>query len=212
MHLLRAVIIYHRAWFVFVVGLSLADCSTPNAVVINLPKAPASLLPGIPTTNGRLLRSEDNERPQRIKRLSIGLGSGLHGFVSVELQADGRVTVVLDDPSAAQRFIEVSSAIAAHEARDLLKSDSISACLTLGDQYSTGLHDGTQGFLFVQDQHGTAFTFYDNAFPSAFQKAWDEVKTFVEQHPHFRWKCKGQTDGFRVYRQAKAAARESKAE
>jgi hypothetical protein len=193
----------HRISVAGLIAVNLVACATEKAIDVTLPKVPKGPLPGAPTAVARTGLSPFANRPKRITKLVIGLGSGLYGFTTAELRPDGRVTLVLDDPNRKHRYIEVTSVRTLQEIADMLESSSLMDCLALGGRYTTGLSDGTQGFLSLEDEHSKFFTYCDNSFPPSFQRAWQDIDSFIQRQPKTTWRIKGEADGFSVYKKAK---------
>jgi hypothetical protein len=206
MHVFCAMILGYRLGIAGLIALSLVSCATRTPVQLSLPKVPKGPLPGAPTVIVRRDVPHRTSKPLTITRLVIGLGSGLNGFNSVELSSDGQVTVVLDDPILKHRYIKASSVHPLHGVTTLLRSQSVIDCLTLGSSYTTGLNDGTQGFLCLEDEHGKAFTFCDNAFPPAFRVVWEKIGEFVRRQPNTTWRIKKGISGFTAYRNAERSS------
>jgi hypothetical protein len=84
----------------------------------------------------------------------------------------------------------------------MLESPSLMDCLALEGRYTTGLSDGTQGFLALEDEHSKSFTYYDNSFPPSFQRAWQNIDSIIQRQPKATWRINGRADGFSVYKEA----------
>lgn len=190
------------AWIVFAAGL--IGCAHHSLPPVTFPKIPKDPLPGIFAKALQTAHSKDGVEPKRISKFVIGLGSGLHGFTSIELRDGGHVALVLDDPTNKNRFVRVTSVNHVPGVAKLLASQSLTQCINLGRRYTDGLSDGTQAFLSVQDGHVKRFTYCDNVFPDGFERAWIDVCAFIESQPRSTWRTHGYANPYRHYMESKA--------
>jgi hypothetical protein len=196
------ILIKPSAWIVF--AASLIGCAHRSLPPVTFPKIPKDPLPGIFAKALQTEHSTDGVEPKRISKFVIGLGSGLHGFTSIELRDGGHVALVLDDPTKKNRFVRATSVHPVPGVAELLASRSLTQCIKLGRRYTDGLSDGTQAFLSVQDGHVKRFTYCDNVFPDGFERAWIDVCAFIESQPRSTWRTHGNANPFRHYMESKA--------
>lgn len=194
--------IKQSAW-VFL-ATSLLGCAQHNLPCVAFPKVPTGPLPGILGKVQQTGHPAGGVEPKRISKFVIGLGSGLHGFTSIEIRDSGFVTLILDDPIKKHHFIRATSIHPVSGVAGLLASESLTQCIKLGKFYTDGLSDGTQAFLCVQDGYVKRFTYCDNVFPNGFQRAWRSVCAFIERQPRSTWRAHGNADPFRHYIESKA--------
>jgi len=106
---------------------------------------------------------EDNITRKNFKEVTIAQGSGLDGFDAIRLFADGSGYIVFsNDPPWENKKVKITlTAVELDGLLTALNSDKISK---IKGMYSSGVMDGTQGFIEIKTKKGRRFTWLDNYF------------------------------------------------
>ncbi len=106
---------------------------------------------------------EDKITRKNFKEVTIAQGSGLDGFDAIRLFEDGSGYIVFsNDPPWENKKVKISLSTAELDGLLVaLNNDKISK---IKGMYSSGVMDGTQGFIEIKTKKGRRFTWLDNYF------------------------------------------------
>lgn len=178
-------------------------CSYRYQGDILLPEIPRGSLPGSPKDVAPVKSDLGAMKPKKIQRLVIGVGSGLYGFCTVDLNNDGGAEVIFDDSEMKGKYIKATARSSLACVVALLDSNVIKNSIDLDRRYSKPINDGTQAFLYVSDGTRSSFTFCNNTFPTKFRAIWHDVTALIERQPSKSWHFVKNADAFRTYQLVK---------
>ncbi|MDB6117071.1 MAG: hypothetical protein JWO08_852, partial [Verrucomicrobiaceae bacterium] len=127
------------------------------------------------TGNKVTIKGNVNALGLPLRRVLLGVGSGLDGFQSVAISGDGRIEVV--SRAVPLRYEKILAHISPAQAADFLKSPACSHARRLRGSYTLeGIADGTQAFACLDGSSASSFTWMNNSFPEDFQELWTEAR------------------------------------
>ncbi|MDB6137507.1 MAG: hypothetical protein JWO94_579 [Verrucomicrobiaceae bacterium] len=113
-----------------------------------------------------------------LRRVLLGVGSGMDGFQSIAICDDGRIEVV--NRAAPLRYEKISVHIPSAQAAAFLKGPACSHARRLRGSYSLeGIADGGQAFARLETSGASTFTWMNNSYPGDFQELWAQARELV---------------------------------
>lgn len=155
-------------------AVQMTACESSKGIRPDLEAAPANYI--VRNTGYRVtIKGKANGLAMPLRRVVLGVGSGMDGFQSIAISGDGRVEVV--NRATPLRYEKISAYIPPAQAAVFLKSPACIHARRLHGSYSLeGIADGTQAFARLDTSVASSFTWMNNSYPEDFQELWTKAR------------------------------------